>query len=55
MQVLKACPFPKDILKLEVAGVVTEMKKAAKRAVGRKRAQQLVYAVQRSVGVDYGV
>lgn len=55
MQVMKTCPFPKYILELGVSGVTAEMKKAAKRAVGQKRAQQLVDAAQGSVGVDYGV
>ncbi len=55
MQIMKSCPFPKYILELGVNGVTAEMKKAAKRAVGRKRAQQLVRAAQVSVGVDYGV
>jgi len=37
MQVLKACPFPKYILELRVDGVLEEIKKAVKKAVGRKR------------------
>lgn len=55
MQMMKTCPFPKYIMELGVTGVAAEMKKAAKRAVGQKRAQQLVNAAQGSVGVDYGV
>lgn len=55
MQILKVCPFPKYILELGVADITAEMKKAAKRAVGQKRAQLLVDTAQRSVGVDYGV
>lgn len=55
MQMLKACPFPKYILELGVEGVLAEIKKAAKRSVGRKRAQLLVETAQTSVGVDYGV
>ncbi len=55
MQVLKACPFPKYILKLGVEGVVDEIKKAVKKTVGRKRAQLLVDTARVSVGVDYGV
>ncbi len=55
MQVLKACPFPKDILELGVDGVLTEIKKAVKKTVGRKRAQMLVDTARSSVGVDYGV
>lgn len=55
MQVLKACPFPKYILKMGMEGVLAEIRKAVKKTVGRKRAQQLVDAAQASVGVDYGV
>ncbi len=55
MQVLRGCPFPKDILELGVDGVLTEIKKAVKKTVGRKRAQMLVDTARSSVGVDYGV
>ncbi len=53
MQILKACPFPKYILKLGVEGVVDEIKKAVKKTVGRKRAQLLVDTARVSVGVDW--
>ncbi len=55
MQVLKVCPFPKYIQELGVEGVLTEIKKAVKKTVGRKRAQLLVDTARVSVGVDYGV
>lgn len=55
MQVLKTCPFPKYILKLGTEGVLSEIKKAVKKTVGRKRAQLLVDTARVSVGVDYGV
>lgn len=55
MQILRACPFPKYILELGVTGVLTEIKRAVKKTVGRKRAHLLVDAAQVSVGVDYGV
>lgn len=54
MQVLKYCPFPKYILELGTEGVLAEIRKAVKKTVGRKRAQQLVDAARVSVGVDYG-
>lgn len=54
MQILKACPFPKNILKLGTEGVLAEIRKAVKKSVGRKRAQLLMDAAQASVGVDYG-
>ena len=54
MQILKSCPLPKDIKALGVDGVLTEIKKAVKRTVGRKTAEKLVNAANISIGVDYG-
>ena len=54
LQILKTCPFPKFILELGTEGVLLEIKKAVKKTVGRKKAQQLVDAAAESVGVDYG-
>lgn len=54
LQIMKSCPFPTLILELGVAGVLAEIKKAVKRTVGRKKAQQLVAAAQTSIGVTYG-
>ena len=42
MQILKSCPFPSLILELGIDGVLFEIKKAVKKTVGRKKAQQLV-------------
>lgn len=53
-QILKACPFPKCILELGIEGVTAEIKKAVKKTVGRKKAEQLVEAAKDSIGVDYG-
>lgn len=55
MQILKSCPFPSLILELGVEGVLIEIKKAVKKTVGRKKAQQLIEAAKNSVGVDYGI
>ena len=52
--ILKTCPFPKFIMELGEEGVTTEIKKAVKKTVGRKKAGQLVEAAKGSVGVDYG-
>ena len=52
--ILKTCPFPKFIIELGEEGVTTEIKKAVKKTVGRKKAGQLVEAAKGSVGVDYG-
>jgi len=54
MQILKSCPVPRFILELGVDGVLAEIKKAVKKTVGRKKAQQLVEAANESIGVDYG-
>lgn len=54
MQILKECPIPKFILELGTDGVLCEIKKAVKKTVGRKKAQQLVEAARDTVGVDYG-
>ena len=52
--ILKTCPFPKFIIELGEDGVTSEIKKAVKRTVGRKKAIQLVEAAKDSIGVDYG-
>ena len=54
LQILKNYPFPKFILELGTEGVLLEIKKAVKKTVGRKKAQQLVKAATESIGVDYG-
>ena len=54
VQILKSCPLPKDIKVLGIDGVLTEIKKAVKRTVGRKTAGKLVNAASISIGVDYG-
>src|SRR5680860_180387 len=54
LQILKSCPFPSLILELGVNGVLAEIKKAVKRTVGRKKAEQLVETAKTSIGVGYG-
>lgn len=54
MHLLRVCPIPKFILELGVEGVLTEIKKAVKKTVGRKKAVELVEAAKSSIGVDYG-
>ena len=54
MQILKSCPFPSMILKLGIDGVLLEIRKAVKKTVGRKKAQELVEAARNSIGVSYG-
>lgn len=55
MQILKVCPFPSHILELGVDGVLEEFKKAVKKTVGRKKAQQIVETAKKSIGVSYGI
>lgn len=55
MQILKSCPFPSLILELGIDGVLAEIKKAVKKTVGRKKAQQLVETAKTSIGVGYGI
>ncbi len=55
IQILKSCPFPSLILELGVEGVLKEIKKAVKKTVGRKKAQQLVEVAENSIGVGYGI
>jgi len=54
MQILKVCPIPKFVLELGVEGVLSEIRKAVKKTVGRKKAQQLIDAAKETIGVDYG-
>lgn len=54
MQILKSCPFPSLILEQGVNGVLAEIKKAVKKTVGIKKAQQLVETAKDSIGVNYG-
>lgn len=55
LQILKSCPFPSLILELGVEGVLAEIKKAVKKSVGIKKAQQLVETAKDSIGVNYGL
>lgn len=55
LQILKSCPFPSLILELGVDGVLAEIKKAVKKTVGRKKAEQLVETAKNSIGVGYGI
>jgi transposase len=55
MQILKFCPFPSLILELGMEGVLAEIKKAVKKTVGKKKAQQLIEIAKNSIGVNYGI
>ena len=54
-QILRSCPFPSFILALGEDGVLSEIKKAVKKTVGRKKVQQLIETAKESIGVDYGL
>ena len=51
---IKSYPFPSIVLKLGVDGVLVEIKKAVKKTVGRKKAEELVETARNSIGVSYG-
>lgn len=55
LQILKSCPFPALILKMSVDEIVSELRKAVEKTVGRKKAQQLFDAAKSSIGVQYGI
>ena len=55
IQILKSCPFPSLVVELGVEGVLAEIKKAVKKTVGRKKAEQLVETAKTSIGVGYGL
>jgi transposase len=52
---LKNCPFPEDVIRLGEEGVLSEIRKAVKRTVGRKKAAELVQAAETSIGVRHGL
>jgi len=49
LRILKSCPFPAFILELGVDGVLSETKKAVKKAVGRKKIERLVETARISI------
>ena len=53
-QVLRDCPFPKEILKLGEIGVLAVIKKAVRKTVGIKKVKQLIAVANDSIGVEYG-
>ena len=55
LQILKSCPFPALILKMDVKEIVDEIKLAVKGTVGQKKAQQLFDAAKNSIGANYGI
>jgi len=54
MHILRNYPLPKYIKDLGLEGILAEFKKAVKKTIGLKRANQLLEAAKESVGVDYG-
>ncbi len=55
LAILKACPFPEDILKLGEEGVEKVLKRAVKKTVGKKKVLQLIEAAKISVGMTDGI
>lgn len=54
-QILKNCPFPQHILELGMDGVLSEVKKAVKKTVGKKKVGQLLAVAEESIGVSHGL
>lgn len=54
-QILRNCPFPTHILKLDATAILCDIKKAATRGVGIKRVKKLIKAAEDSMGVKYGL
>ena len=54
-QILKSYPFPSEIIAIGTDGVLKEIKKAVKKSVGIKKAEQLVEIARNSIGVEYGL
>ena len=54
MLILKAAPFPEDILTLGINGVNQIWRDAKLRAVGKARAKTLIEAAEHSVGSKEG-
>ena len=51
LHILNQCPFPEELKKLGVAGIIAEFNKAVKRAVGKKRAESLYQAACKTIGL----
>ncbi len=51
LHILEHCPFPEDLKRLGVDGILTEIKKAVKRGVGRKKAESLYQAACHTIGL----
>ncbi|MCL1875096.1 MAG: IS110 family transposase, partial [Synergistaceae bacterium] len=54
-QILKRCPFPRLVLKMGESGILSEIKKAVKKSVGKKKVSELIKIASESVGVEYGI
>jgi transposase len=51
MYILNHCPFPNDLKSIGLEGILAEFRKAIKKSVGLKRAQLLLDAAHRSIGI----
>ncbi|AAM23604.1 transposase [Caldanaerobacter subterraneus subsp. tengcongensis MB4] len=53
--ILRNCPFPSIILKLSKEEIAEQLKKATNNRVGMKRAEKLIEAAKKSIGVKEGI
>lgn len=51
--ILKTCPIPVLILELGEESVLAEIKKVAKKTVGKKKAEQFLKAAKNNIDIDY--
>lgn len=55
LHILKRIPFPTDILELTLEDIISVIREAAKKSVGKKKAEELIRAAKVSIGVKVGL
>jgi len=55
LHILKRIPFPTDILGLALEDIISVIREAAKKSVGKKKAEELIRAAKVSIGVKVGL
>ena len=55
LHILNQCPFPEELKKIGITGIIAEFNKAVKGAVGKKRAESLYQAACKTIGIPANV
>jgi len=55
LYILKRIPFPTDILGLTLKEIILIIREAAKKSVGKKKAEELIRAAEVSIGIKVGL